>query len=380
MLIGLLRTSEMCYNSLNYFLECINEGLQYYGIHTQWIDKINEEVIARKWDAIIGINSSLSAQKMDDERYVIDALGWTMFDILVDAPYYHHNALKEHANNLHVVVLDEGHVEYCKKYYGPFKSVSMACLLGSVAEDKKYEDREIDVLFSGWLPDLQAYKQKVLSECKEEWQKKFFERILEKSIENPNMSTCCILKSVLQENGIADTEVDFKQLMNYFGVYAEFYLRGYYREKVIRTLVDSGIQVRVVGEGWERLYPECPDNLVINKSVPFHQMAEITSNAKIVLNVMPWFKDGMHDRILSALMNGAVCVTDGSSYINSHFMNNEEMIIFELNEINKLPERIKALLEDKENAMSIAEKGKRKAYAEYSWNKIVEENILKNLI
>ncbi len=380
MLIGLLRPSEICYNSLTYFMEGINEGLQYYGIQTEWIDKIDAKVMDMKWDAVIGINSSFPAQKLDDGRFIIDVLGWTMFDILVDAPYYHHNVLKEHATNLHVIVLDEGHVEYCKKYYGTFKSVSMACLLGPVNENKKYEDRRFDVLFSGWLPDLYTYKQKVLSECKDEWQQLFFERMLEKSIANPNVSTCDILNSLLQENGISNKDVDFTQLMNYFGVYAEFYLRGYYREKVIRTLVDSGIRVQVIGDGWERLYTERPSNFEINKSMPFTKMAELTSDAKIVLNVMPWFKDGMHDRILSALMNKTVCVTDRSSYIDSHFADDEEMVIYDLSEIDKLPKRILSLLENGEKAMNIASKGKEKALEEYSWIRIVEENILKYLI
>ena len=189
-----------------------------------------------------------------------------------------------------------------------------------------------------------------------------------------------VMETVLKMNGVEYTKEAFAKLMNFFGVYAELYLRGYYREKIITTLVDAGINVHIVGDGWERLYPQCPSNLTIQRGVDFSEVAEMTANAKVVLNVMPWFKDGMHDRIPATVMNEAVCVTDGSGYINSHFVNDEELVIFDLKEIENLPARIKALLVDEEMAKSIAKKGKKKANAEYSWNKIVEENILRYLV
>ena len=52
MLIGLLKCTEFCYNSLNYFLERIEEALRYYGVQTEWIDEINESVLQKKWDAV----------------------------------------------------------------------------------------------------------------------------------------------------------------------------------------------------------------------------------------------------------------------------------------------------------------------------------------
>lgn len=379
MLIGLLKSTEICYNSLNYFMECIEKTLNYNGIQTEWIVEFDENVLMKKWDAIVGINRDLPSIRLEDGTFFVDLLGCPIFDFLVDAPYYHHYSLESHTENLHVIVLDQGHVEYCRKYYSPLKSVTMACLLGPVAEERAYKDRKIDVLFSGWLPDMEEYKQKIHAEYAGKWQESLFEKLLEIGVAEPDLSTEQALQLLLQANGIEYSDADWKSLMNFFGVHSEFWLRGYYREKVISTLVNYGLNVHVVGGGWNKLYPECPSNLTVQESVEFAEVAKLTANAKIVLNVMPWFKDGMHDRILSAMMNGAVCVTDGSSYIKSHFVNGEDMIIYNLKEIDKLPMQIEQLLQNETQAQCIAERGKKKVFENYSWNKIVEENILKYL-
>ncbi len=379
MLIGLLKSSDICYNSLNFFMEGIEQALICHDIHTEWIEQIDEEIFYKNWDAIIGINNTLPSEKSEDGTFIVDLFGCPFFDIFVDAPYYHHNTLKEHASNLHVIVLDEGHVEYCKKYYQPLKSVSMACLLGPVESTIPYEERKLDILFAGSLVDINEYRKKVYFDYGNQWQAAVFDKIIEISIENPNVKTNQVLDWILKANAIQCSENDMKNLMNYFGVYAEFFLRGYYREKLITSLVDYGLKVCVVGDGWERLHCQSPENLMVHSGVGFSEIARMTANAKVSLNVMPWFKDGMHDRIVSALMNETVCVTDGSSYIKANFVDDEDLLIYDLQEMEKLPPRIAALLQNDEKARRIAKKGKEKALKNYSWKRIVEENILNYL-
>ena len=38
------------------------------------------------------------------------------------------------------------------------------------------------------------------------------------------------------------------------------------------------------------------------------------AESAFVLNVMPWFKSGIHDRVLNAMYNGAVSITDYIAY------------------------------------------------------------------
>lgn len=47
------------------------------------------------------------------------------------------------------------------------------------------------------------------------------------------------------------------------------------------------------------------------------------ADAKVSLNVMPWFKDGAHDRVFNSILNGAVCVTDPSRYLEEELHEGE---------------------------------------------------------
>ncbi len=92
-----------------------------------------------------------------------------MFNILLDPPYWHHSSLKSHMDNLFLIVLDQGHADYCKKYYGPLKDVERAYMLGPVKELKSYEEKEIDILFTGTFNyeylDLKKTEKKIFSVC-----------------------------------------------------------------------------------------------------------------------------------------------------------------------------------------------------------------------
>ncbi|MDE7062392.1 MAG: glycosyltransferase, partial [Lachnospiraceae bacterium] len=64
---------------------------------------------------------------------------------------------------------------------------------------------------------------------------------------------------------------------------------------------------------------------------------EVVRNAKLALNTMPWFKDGAHDRIFTAMLNGAVALTDPSIYLKERFTDEKDLRFYELKELTELP-------------------------------------------
>lgn len=42
-------------------------------------------------------------------------------------------------------------------------------------------------------------------------------------------------------------------------------------------------------------------------------------DARIALNVMPWFKDGAHDRVFTAMLQGTAALTDDSRYLREEW-------------------------------------------------------------
>lgn len=378
MKIGIWGTDEKCYNSLNFFLDSIANALNSLGVETEKFEVLGEDVLYAGYDAIIAINTSYPTLKLENGTYILDYFKCPYFMIYVDPPYYHHVALKEHINNLHTIFLDRGHVEYCKKYYGPFKSVQMGYMLGPVGKQIPYGEKKIDVLFTGSLYDENEFRNKVRTVWDADWAVTLYDLLVKYELENTDVSIESALEVILKTNNIQYDNELFGSFMNVIGTCAEYFLRGYYRRQIIKRLVDSGITVHIAGNGWEKLYEKCPSNLVLLGSVDFEKTAELMANSKIVLNVMPWFKDGLHDRIPTTMWNGSICVTDTSKYIEEKFVNEGELITFSLKEIDRLPCVLKMLLKDTERANQIAKAGRKKV-EEYSWKRMVEECILKYL-
>ncbi len=343
--IGLfMDTSQACYNTLNYFMGCIEIELNYFKIHTERIYKV-DHLLTGTWNALIMINNRLPSEQENDGTFLLDHLNCPVFLILVDPPYFHHHVLDSHMDNLHLILLDQEHVEYCKNYYPPFKSISMSYLLGPVETAKNYEERQIDILFTGTLHDGD-HKEEVIRACPYEWTGSLFDALIQNGITHPEMSTFQTLTTLFRQNNISCSDDDLKLLMNVFGIHSELYLRRYFRKKIITLLVDAGLQVHVAGGGWEDLYPSHPDNLILEGSINFLETAALTANAKVSLNIMPWFKDGLHDRILTSMLNGSLCLTDSNPYIKSHFEDGKDIVFYDLQHLEDLPRKIEWFLQN----------------------------------
>jgi spore maturation protein CgeB len=74
------------------------------------------------------------------------------------------------------------------------------------------------------------------------------------------------------------------------------------------------------------------------------------------------------------MLAGAVLVTDYTTYLNGRF-DDEDMVIFRLDELSGLPEKIKAVLSDEDLRERIALSGQKKTLAGHTWDKRAEEFI-----
>ena len=97
-------------------------------------------------------------------------------------------------------------------------------------------------------------------------------------------------------------------------------------------------------------------------------------NAKIVLNTMPWFKDGSHERIFNGMLRGAVVCSDTSGYLEE-VLPAEVWESFDLSadSIASLPKRLKALLQDTGRMQRIATAGYELAKDKHTWQERAEE-------
>ena len=148
---------------------------------------------------------------------------------------------------------------------------------------------------------------------------------------------------------------------------------------VFRTLpVD--FPVHVFGANWEKLDCSSHDYIIKNgREVDSVTCAEAIADARISLNVMPWFKDGTHDRVFTAMLQHTLSLTDDSRYLRENFTDKKELVFYSLEKREELPELVKKLLEKPEKCMEIAERGYESAVQEHTWKQRAEA-ILMDLV
>lgn len=146
-------------------------------------------------------------------------------------------------------------------------------------------------------------------------------------------------------------------------------IRMYERERVVSVLAEAGLELYLLGRGWEN-HPAAsyPNVHRIDDRVPYAETLTYMANAKINLNVMPWFKEGTHDRIFNALLQHSLPLTDSSTWIDAHFTDGTDIALYDLNHLEKLPDIARSLLEEPSRAEAIIEKGYEKVYNHYTWS------------
>ena len=97
------------------------------------------------------------------------------------------------------------------------------------------------------------------------------------------------------------------------------------------------------------------------------------TNTKIVINKMPLFLDGSHERVFTAMLNGAVCCTDESGYWKQEFIDGESICFYDFQDLDNLENIIKELLLNLDKAGKIAQNGYDIAIHKHQWKNRAEQ-------
>ena len=141
---------------------------------------------------------------------------------------------------------------------------------------------------------------------------------------NPQKTVEEVAEAHLREELAEVPEDELKKTMAAL-TFIDLYVRYTFRGRAVQELADAGIRVHVFGDGWELLDCAHPENLKIMNNLDSEGCLKKLCQTKLSLNVMPWFKDGAHDRIFNTMLNGAVCLTDSSSYLDGILHDKEEI-------------------------------------------------------
>ncbi len=364
---------ESATDSLRTFARQMAEGFRETGFQVLMADmqdegKTREAVYAfagRGEAAALFFNHAGLNLLTENKTSIWNDLDVDCYDYIVDHPMYYHAAIIFPVRRLTFLCVDEYHQQFIARFY-PGKVRSYFLPLAGIRCQEPvipFEERSMDILFTGaYLIDNNIeYHIRGLGEgLKQLWLECYgllcsqTHLTLEQGLEH------CLRKKglTLPEEDLRDTVRLFQDM--------DGMLRSRARAEVVRTLANAGIKVHIYGEGWQFL--DCKqENLVLHARIPFDETIPLIADAKVTLNVMPWFKSGVHDRVYTAMLNQSVCLTDGSEYVDRTLSDGREAIFYSLDHLEELPEKVKHYLARPEGLQEIAARGYGYAKNTQTW-------------
>lgn len=364
------------YGVLRDFADAVGSGMEQLGMHIDVYDSCvmethQEEMLfyqLQEYDFILSFNGMLLG--MQDE--IISNPNTLFWSFLVDHPYHHHLRLLSKCNNHYVSCIDRKHVEYVKQYYPNIKNCGFMPHGGNVPdyELRPFEERSYDVVFVGSYGNCDEYVKQL--DGLPEWIREIAENIVNDFLSGYEGTIEDLLKEYLEKQEIILTKAVFRDLLSKIA-FVDHYIRLKNRERVMDVLLDNCISIHVFGSGWEKYHNRQSRYLHIHGEVDYKQVQSIMCDTKIILNILPLFCEGSHERVFTSMLCGAVCVSECNQYLKEEFVHEEDICFYSRNQVERLPELMNQLLQNLPMAQQIAARGKEKVLLKHTWDHRAEQ-------
>ncbi len=341
----------------------------------------DERIRDMGYDAAIAFNAGGQHNAyLNDGRNAFDAYDIPFFNYIVDHPLVHHGNMTSSCQNYYVICVDGEHKDYIDRHYPEVKGAFFLPLAGSAPDDytgqscEEFLSRPYTLGFTGSFDDFRILDEEIDSYP-----------VLLKELINTQIDILLTDRSLGLEKSLDmaldamdlkdNPELDYEQCAVSTRI-VNRWIKAYTREETIRYLLLSGEPVHIWGSGWDKM-EDVPDGaMILHQPVSYEKLPEICKQTKICFNVMPWFKDGMHDRIPTAMLSGAAVLTDGSRYIDALPNGGSDMLcLYDAGNLNALPRYAEELVCDPVRTYETAERGRNYASKRFTWHVLAEQII-----
>lgn len=378
----LVLKGQSAYNVLRYAADKICEGFRNCGYETEVIDTEQEDADRRILECLAKREEyefyfSMQALLWNLEKSQLPQLqelkrvGW-----IVDAPVYHSaRLLLSTGKDAHVLTIQHSHADTIRREYPYFERVETLYHGGFTGGmEPEYDKKDIDVFFSGtYVPVEDA--EKAVDEIEGIFGK--LAQAVKQRLKAANMADTWTneLNKLLAELQFEMSETEYQAMIEVLYPLDQ-YQRSYMRKRMVECIVEKKITLSVVGSGWENYNGAGKEYLQIlsNEGVDITEVVKLMQHSKIVLNNIN-FLDGMHERIFTAMLAKAVCLTNEHDLLKSLFEVGEEVVTYPADKPEMLPVILQELLENREKAEKIANAAYHKAIEKHTWEKRGEQII-----
>lgn len=369
-------------DTLNLFSNQLKQGLLESGYEifdfdlrrsTESLGKLYPYLQEGSVRAMIGFNSAFFGMTLPSGENMWEVLGIPCVNIFVDHPYWYHNILMRMPSTGIVLCIDRNHMEYVNRFYPDIPSNGFLAH-GGVSLSSAHipiSERKTDVLYAGSLlagftqrPDFSGWNFPAEQIC---------DSCVEYLLVHPEETIERTLEQQLLSAGITLSDEELRRFISSC-VYIERTVSSYFRERIVGSVARAGISLEIYGDGWSGCDWIGLPNVRYGGRVTPEEILERMEDSRIVLNTLPWFRDGSHERVFNAMLCGAVAVSETSRYLEET-LPSDTWISFDLSEesLTSLPGCIAELLSDESRLQEIASAGQKLALSAHTWRARAKE-------
>ncbi len=357
--------------TLDYFVDQLiagadKMGIEYYVINTRIPESYGaalEKYVKAGRCAVVMINQIGLLLNENGKNYWKER-NIPVYDLIVDHPYNFYDALDCPPTDMNVIVIDRNHEKFIRKYYPAIKNIYFMPNGGNEAAGKmQYKDRPIDILYVGdcnpptpfiEIPDMADKGIELYS------------TVYNILIQNPGLTIEEGMELYFETKGGYTKEQIKHYILQYCFIISDN-VRRYFKLRIMHALESTGAGIVIYGNGWDAYDEAWKSNVSINPRISSDECNRMLGKAKIGLNCMPWFKDGCSERVFNIMLNGAVCLTDTSGYLLERFGHGNELVFYNLDDMDEMKQNVMWLLENPDEASRIAQAGYEAAIRNDTW-------------
>lgn len=360
-------------NTVNLFSDQLKQGFLELGYEifdfdlsqeSKSLNQLLEYVQSDSVTAMISFNNSFFGKTALSGENICETLGIPSINILLDPPYwYHDNVLMRTPVNGIIICVDRNHMDYVNRFY-PNISCNGFLPHGGTSLRSTHKpicERETDVLYAGGRSTNYILKDS------SDWGFPI-KQILDHLINHPEDTIEAAIEQELRQANVILADEELRKFISYCGSIIEPIVRAFYREKIVGSIAKAGISLELYGDDWSVCDWVNLPNVHYSERVSPEEILLMMENSKIVLNTMPWFRDGSHERVFNAMMCGAVAVSETSKYLED-VLPPDTWVSFDLSpeNLSSLPRHIMDLLSNEDRMQQIASAGHDLAVSEHTW-------------
>lgn len=290
-----------------------------------------------------------------DGRSIYDTFRIPLYAFLVDHPMYHMIRLNEPVQNRRIFCVDPSHLRFMSACYPDDKA---SCIphggLPSTDPLPDFSTRDIPLLFCGSCYDPASH-QKELQSLPEK-PRRFLQDIQDECLANPTRALWDVaFEHLASLHGNPPPRVS-RELTRAL-IRLDQVLIAHRRNQLLTAIQHAGLPLHIYGHHWEQTPYNNVPHFHIHPALDCSAMLHLLRRTRVALNMVPSFPSGTHERVFTAMLHGAVSLTQTGTLIETLFHDGRDILLYDWKNPEAAIERLQPVLNDPHALSRIAHAG-----------------------